>query len=170
MKLAATRQAMFNFRSTYTTPVSPHAWAMWVMIINVLVDESVLISVNVPKSLAVDGCTVTTGVDVYVAVLVGTITCLVVVLQPSYGRALGRALAMPANKGTKAKQERMATTDRVSSYPERVLRGRDETDLTNSAWPDRTLWSVNRIPGLRRGCICIGSEWTWYRARARRKA
>lgn len=139
MKLATTRQTMLDISSTYTTPVSPHAWAIWVMTINVLVDESVLMRVNVPKSLAVDGCTVTTGVEVYVAVLVGTITCLVVVLQPSYGRALGRALAMPASKGTKAKQERMATTSRDSSYPERVLRGHDETDETNSAWPDRTV-------------------------------
>lgn len=95
------------FPSTYTTPVSPQVVSVLVSVWRVLVEEIVVHKVKVPKFLAVEGRSVMTTVLLYVAVLVGTITCLVVVEQSSCGKAFPR---LATSSGSKAKNSMAVET------------------------------------------------------------
>lgn len=66
---------------THTVPLAAHEVVVLVKVWTVVVSEMVVMSVKIPRFLAVVGETVTIAVDQYVAVLVGTMICLVMVAQ-----------------------------------------------------------------------------------------
>lgn len=72
-----------------------------------MVEERVVHKVKVPRFLAVEGRSVMTTVLLYVAVLVGTITCLVVVEQSSCGKASPN---LASSSGKKAKSSMAVET------------------------------------------------------------